>query len=420
MTSTNKSLASSSSSDVCSSGGINGNPPAGSGPGAVPTRIIEQDTPVHAELFPEHPARPNPGTAAAPSHPASAARYQGTATAASSPLTHHADSLLSSILMLILLSCGRDESHRSRMTTMVEAFFKAHDIKTEGDLALVSSDASTFDFALNPVRDITKPVQLGLRCIGGLVERLKESDPSASLSSVTMLKDLIALEKELSDPSHPRINDARRSGTSSTELVNPRDVSDEVSPHGAHGTNFVTAPHKLLQVEFPCVPRGDQIPGLVYQQKVLDEFKKHGVASFLADEALCDKHVAWSVSLGAQIIGKLRNSQSLSYLSVKMNNKMNCARVWATFKLAMNTSNSLENQMWEQLTTIFALQCKEFNDFPAFFGSLQTALHCLNELKSKAIKDETFVRAFIAKTIEVSGLRQRCIDECVKDKHDTQ
>ena len=35
--------------------------------------------------------------------------------------------------------------------------------------------------------------------------------------------------------------------------------------------------------------------------------------------------------------------------------------------------------------------------------------------QSKAIKDETFVQAFVAKTVGVSVL-QRCIDECVKNK----
>ncbi len=77
------------------------------------------------------------------------------------------------------------------------------------------------------------------------MEKLKESDLSASLSSMMMLLKqelLIALEKELSDPSHPHINDAGCSGTE--EVVNPRDVMDAVSPHGAHGTGFGT-PHKL-------------------------------------------------------------------------------------------------------------------------------------------------------------------------------
>ena len=65
MTSTNESLASSSSSDVSGSDRIDGNPPAGSGPGAVPTRVVEQDTPVRTELFPEPQARPPSGTVAA-------------------------------------------------------------------------------------------------------------------------------------------------------------------------------------------------------------------------------------------------------------------------------------------------------------------------------------------------------------------
>ena len=165
-----------------------------------------------------------------------------------------------------------------------KAFIKVHNIKTESDFALVSSDDGTFDFDLNPVSNITKPSKSAC-CISRLVEKKREYNSSASLSSVTTLKELIALEKELSGPPHPHINDTGCSGIK--EGVNPGDVTDAaaVSPHDTHGAGFVT-PHKLRQeVNF-------------------------------TDEALCDKHVAWSMSLGARIIGEFHKSQSLSYLSV--------------------------------------------------------------------------------------------------------
>lgn len=55
------------------------------------------------------------------------------------------------------------------------------------------------------------------------------------------------------------------------------------------------------------------------------------------------------------------------------------------------------------------------NSTTFLLSSVASRPPCLNELKSKAIKDETFVQAFVAKTVGVSVL-QRCIDECVKNK----
>ena len=174
MTSTNKSPTSSlSSEDVSSSNGIDRNPPANSGPGEVPTHAVEQETPpVRAALFLEPAACPHSSTSAAAavlSPTACAVCIQETAAAAVSLQACHADSLLSSILMTLLLSCclGRGEAHHSCMKTVVEAFFKVYDIETEGDLPIVSSDDCTFDFDLNPVRNITKPVQVGLPALEG-------------------------------------------------------------------------------------------------------------------------------------------------------------------------------------------------------------------------------------------------------------
>lgn len=56
-----------------------------------------------------------------------------------------------------------------------QGIFQGHDIETKGNFAVVSpSNAHTFDFDLNPVSGTTKPIQVGVHHIGGLVKKVKE------------------------------------------------------------------------------------------------------------------------------------------------------------------------------------------------------------------------------------------------------
>ena len=57
---------------------------------------------------------------------------------------------------------------------------------------------------------------------------------------------------------------------------------------------------------------------------------------------------------------------------------------------------------WQKL---FGLNCGTIDDFPSFYSSVRTSVARLREYGSDAIEDDTFIRAYLCKSIDVKELR---------------
>ena len=57
---------------------------------------------------------------------------------------------------------------------------------------------------------------------------------------------------------------------------------------------------------------------------------------------------------------------------------------------------------WQKL---FGLNCGTIDDFPSFYSSVRKSVARLRENDSVAIEDDTFIRAYLCKSIDVKELR---------------
>ncbi len=99
------------------------------------------------------------------------------------------------------------KSELNSVKTGLRNFFEERQIDSDGTLAIMSSDATTFDLNLKPVDGLTKPAAMCLQHIAGLVERLRRVDKTLSLAEGVLVPTLT--EFLLSHESqHPRRHDA--------------------------------------------------------------------------------------------------------------------------------------------------------------------------------------------------------------------
>ena len=60
---------------------------------------------------------------------------------------------------------------------------------------------------------------------------------------------------------------------------------------------------------------------------------------------------------------------------------------------------------FEEWQKFFGLRCDSLDGFLPFYSSVRTSVTRLKDFKSEAIKDETFLRAFMTKALDVMELK---------------
>ena len=308
----------------------------------------------------------------------------------------------------VLSHLGRPTSELNSVKTGLRNFFEERQIDSDGTLAIMSSDATTFDLNLKPVDGLTKPAAMCLQHIAGLVERLRRVDNTLSLAEGVLVPALT--EFLLSHESqHPRRYDAGSSVGRGGNTY-PR------SNHGSvHAGDTASSSKYLPEIVMPPVP-ADAFPDVGFQRRVRDTFKQHGVAEFLTNEALCAANERWSESFAARIIGCFRDSNVLGYLAISLEDDTNCARVWKSFVAQMTSHDSEAVRFRKFWNELFNLKCEDLDSFPVYFSKFSIALQRLEELGATFLDQKYLGTTIIARGVLASEL-QSTLDSCRKSDH---
>lgn len=308
----------------------------------------------------------------------------------------------------VLSHLGRPTSELNSVKTGLRNFFEERQIDSDGTLAIMSSDAATFDLTLRPVDGLTKPAAMCLQHIAGLVERLRRVDPTLSLAEGVLVPTLTGFLLG-HESHHPRRHDAGSSG-------GRRDSTYPRSSHGSvHAGDTASSSKYLPEIVMPPVP-ADAFPDVGFQRRVRDTFKQHGVAEFLTNEALCVANERWSESFAARIIGCFRDSNVLGYLAIELEDDTNCARVWKSFVAQMTSHDSEAVRFRKYWNELFNLKCEDLDSFPVYFSKFSIALQRLEELGATFLDQKYLGTTIIARGVLATEL-QSTLDSCRKSDH---
>ena len=84
----------------------------------------------------------------------------------------------------------------------------------------------------------------------------------------------------------------------------------------------------------------------------------------------------------------------------------NCEVVFQKISDHLSSSYLATARIFENWMQFFKLKCSTRDKFLGFFSSAKSILHKLKTANSVAVMDDTFIRAYLAKTIEAPELQQ--------------
>ena len=151
---------------------------------------------------------------------------------------------------------------------------------------------------------------------------------------------------------------------------------------------------------------GDTLTGDVYLKKIKDTFKSAGQGLYLEDEDHCTERIAWSGAFASRIRESVADSATLAFLSTELEEENNCAVVFQRISDHLSSSDLATARIFETWMQFFNLKCSTRDEFLGFFSSAKSILHKLKTANSVAVTDDTFIRAYLAKTIEAPELQQ--------------
>ena len=150
---------------------------------------------------------------------------------------------------------------------------------------------------------------------------------------------------------------------------------------------------------------GNIIEGHSYIQDVQDTFRSSAMEDYLNSEAHCDQNHSWSGAFASRIRESLKDSLTLGFLSTELNQENNCARVWIRIKNHLSSEDVVTARVMNLWTKLFSLKCEDRDSFNAFYSQFKGITHKLTEHSSVAVQDDTFMRAFLSRTIEAPELQ---------------
>ena len=155
------------------------------------------------------------------------------------------------------------------------------------------------------------------------------------------------------------------------------------------------------------IPRftGGRVDGHEWVKKVVRVFKNYGIPQFLTDHAYAAYYTSWSTAFAARILDSLVESDIMSFLSEKYKNETNTFVVWEKVTEHLSSSDLSMSRIMTYWSTFMGLRCQNIEEFLSFYSRVTKVLDKLTESNSTAVKDDVFLRAFLARAISCEELQ---------------
>ena len=144
---------------------------------------------------------------------------------------------------------------------------------------------------------------------------------------------------------------------------------------------------------------GSTIDGDAWMSSVKRKCNSQGMALFIEDHNCCETYAVWSTTFCSRLLNSIVENDTLGYLATQLAGEKNSYVVWRRVTKVLQTPVMKVSRVLRLWTNLFALRCDKRDDFFAFYSSVLRTTHELQNELSVAVKDQYFVRAFLAKSI---------------------
>ena len=172
------------------------------------------------------------------------------------------------------------------------------------------------------------------------------------------------------------------------------------APSGPSSSND----HKIPSFKVPTF-RGDSISSDTWMEDVVRCFSSNCMAQYIKDESFCAQHIQWSSAFASRIRESIASSDILSFIATEQDTEQNCAKLWKVVQTKLTSADLKMARAMSHWNLLFGLKCDDLSGFLAFYNKVKSTIWKLKMDKSVAVGDDTFLRAYLAKVIEVPELQ---------------
>ena len=162
--------------------------------------------------------------------------------------------------------------------------------------------------------------------------------------------------------------------------------------------------------------RGVSLDGDKYMDDVVRSFTNHALSRYITDIQFCQDNISWSGAFASRIRESVASSDTLGYLATEQENETNCAKLWAIVQHELTSSELTMARAMSLWNQVFGLKCEERDDFQQFYSKVKGLLFKLKKVKSVAVTDDVFLRAYFAKVIQAPELQTE-VKKLITDKN---
>ena len=164
--------------------------------------------------------------------------------------------------------------------------------------------------------------------------------------------------------------------------------------------------------------KGTSIKGDKYLEDIVRTFTSNAMQQYIEDEDFCTRNAQWSGAFASRLRESIAESDILSFIATEEESNTNCAKVFNVIKNNLSSADitmARDMSHWNQL---FGLKCEEKDNFLLFYSRAKSLIFKLKRDKSVAVTDDTFLRAYFTKVIEVPELQTE-VKKLVNDRTGT-
>ena len=161
--------------------------------------------------------------------------------------------------------------------------------------------------------------------------------------------------------------------------------------------------------------RGVSLEGDKYMDDVVRSFTNHALSRYITDIQFCKENISWSGAFASRIRESVASSDTLGYLATEQENETNCAKLWAIVQDELTSSELTMARAMSLWNQVFGLKCEDRDDFQQFYSKVKGLLFKLKKVKSVAVTDDVFLRAYFAKVIQAPELQTE-VKKLITDK----
>ena len=163
-------------------------------------------------------------------------------------------------------------------------------------------------------------------------------------------------------------------------------------------------PSKLPSFVVPIFS-GEAADASDYLDEVKNVFSSNAVGAYLTDPSICDANSEWSNALASRLRQSLRKNLILNFLAIEQEDVKRCCSVFKAMEEHLSTMDLHMARTFELWTKFFDLKCDSMDTFLEFYSGVRSSVTKLQRHESVAIQDDTFIRAFLCRALNVPELQ---------------